>query len=648
MQWGCGPWLVSALALFLALIPAERAWSQAALATPENIVTHNVPPLPVALATRLQRYAEARGARLQGWQGDALLITTRFAQTEQLHRVEQPLGYRRQLTYLPEPVAGVAVPRQGARQQVVLSWDVGGSEFKQLFLFNLENGESRLLSDGKSLYDGVIWAADEQSFVYVTTQRNGRNWDIHRQYLDGRVEVLLETESGLWFPVDWSQDRRRLLIRHYVSINESSLHELDIASGALRPLLGVDTKISVDHAQYDNRGGVYFTADDRSEFLQLQRLDLSSGAQTDVSGSLSWDVEGFSLSADYATLAFIVNEDGISRLQLLDVSTGKVSSVPGLPQGIILDLSFNGAGTQLAISVNGATSPSDIYVLDLADLSLQRWTHSEVGGLDTRRFAAAELIRYPTFDGRDIPAFLYQPAGAGPHPLVVWIHGGPEAQYRPYFSTFVQALVNELGVAVIAPNVRGSSGYGKTFLQLDNGRLREDSVRDIGALLDWVAQQPQLRADRVAVMGGSYGGYMVLASMVHYGDRLQAAVESVGISNFVTFLENTQAYRQDLRRVEYGDERDPQMRRFLQSISPLTHVDKMVTPLLISQGANDPRVPASESEQMRQALEKAGIPVWYILAQDEGHGFRKKINRDFDRVAKFAFLKAYLTSADPE
>ena len=232
--------------------------------------------------------------------------------------------------------------------------------------------------------------------------------------------------------------------------------------------------------------------------------------------------------------------------------------------------------------------------------------------------------------------------------MIVNIHGGPESQSRPSFSSTTQYYVNELGIAVIYPNVRGSRGYGKTYLKLDNGRRREDSVRDIGALLDWIAAAPDLDADRVAVTGGSYGGYMVLASVVHYGDRLRAGIERVGISNFVTFLENTQPYRQDLRRVEYGDERDPDMRAFLTQISPLTRVDKITTPMLISQGQNDPRVPASESEQIVAALKKGDIPVWYALARDEGHGFRKKSNRDYLSAVTAMFVQRHLLDGKPD
>ncbi|MDX1557231.1 MAG: alpha/beta fold hydrolase, partial [Xanthomonadales bacterium] len=278
---------------------------------------------------------------------------------------------------------------------------------------------------------------------------------------------------------------------------------------------------------------------------------------------------------------------------------------------------------------------------------LTRWTFSEVGGLDTDRFISPELVRYPTFDtvgdqARQVPAFVYRPGGEGPHPVIIYIHGGPETQYRPAFSSRFQMWLAELGAAVIAPNVRGSLGYGYEYLSLDNGFKREDAVRDIGALLDWIAQQPDLDPGRVAVLGGSYGGYMVLASAVHYSDRLSAAVDIVGISNFVTFLENTQDYRRDLRRMEYGDERDPEMRAFLQRISPLTNADQISIPMLIIQGENDPRVPASEASQIVEALRERDIPVWYIRALNEGHGFDRKENRDVQQQAEVMFLQRYL------
>jgi dipeptidyl aminopeptidase/acylaminoacyl peptidase len=319
-------------------------------------------------------------------------------------------------------------------------------------------------------------------------------------------------------------------------------------------------------------------------------------------------------------------------------------------------MAFSPDGTRLGLTLNTPQTPSDSFVLELGEGPLEhgelvRWTYSEVGGLDTSRFVEPELVHFPTFDSQEggpeaIPAWVYKPAGPGPFPVVVSIHGGPESQARPSFSSSYQLMLAKLGVAVVVPNVRGSSGYGKKYLNLDNGFLREDSVKDIGALLDWIATQDDLDQYRVAVMGGSYGGYMVLASAVHYSDRLKAAVDIVGISNFVTFLENTQSYRRDLRRAEYGDERDPEMRAHLEKISPLNSVDRIAIPLFVVQGENDPRVPVTEAVQIVEALRGAGNPVWYMNALNEGHGYSKKENRDIYQQATILFLQEYLVGAD--
>jgi dipeptidyl aminopeptidase/acylaminoacyl peptidase len=301
--------------------------------------------------------------------------------------------------------------------------------------------------------------------------------------------------------------------------------------------------------------------------------------------------------------------------------------------------------------VSWAHSPSDVYSYDAESRKMERWTASEVGGLNPEAFVVPELVRYPTFDEvapgkrRTIPAFVYRPAAdrfKGRRPVFIDIHGGPEAQAQPNFLGSLNYLVNEMGVALLVPNVRGSSGYGKSYLRLDDWKKREDSVKDIGALLDWIKTQPDLDASRVMVNGGSYGGYMVLATLVHYGDRIRCAYDTVGISNFVTFLQNTSEYRRDQRRVEYGDERIADMRTFLETISPARHSDKINRPLLVAQGANDPRVPLSESDQIVAAVEKNGAPVWYVVGKDEGHGFQKKVNTDYMRAVLVEFMRQHL------
>lgn len=612
------------------------------------LVLKDVPPVPQALVERLRQYQNTRSAYLHGWAGKSLLIGTRFSETSQVHRLKQAMGAREQITFFDEPILGVYTTAAND-DGFIYSRDVGGSEFYQLFYFDWATASHRLLTDGHSRYGSVIWSSAGDAFAYYTTERNGRSRDVHVQQLDsGRLTIALEEDEGAYSPLDFSPDDERLLVSRYVSINESRLYEVDLASGSRRPLLDEDLAVAIGMASYDAEGtGVYFTSDLGAEFVRLHHLDLASGEIEVLTADVPWNVEAFDLSPDGRHLALVINEDGFSRLLVWQLPGHRPLALPELPAGVVMGMEFSADSKNLALSVVTPTAPADIWTLSLEARLLARWTRSEVGGLDRERFASPELISFPTFDQadgktREVPAFVFRPEGEGPHPVMIHIHGGPESQYRPYFSPTFQYLVAELGMVVIAPNVRGSNGYGKSYLKLDNGFKREDSVRDIGALLDWIETQPDMDAQRVVVRGGSYGGYMVLASLVRYSNRLAAGIESVGISNFVTFLENTQPYRQDLRRAEYGDERHPEMRAHLEAISPLNQVEKINRPLLISQGANDPRVPASESEQIYAALKAEGIPVWYVLAEDEGHGFRKKFNRDYNAAVMSLFLEQYL------
>jgi len=617
------------------------------------LVLRDVPPVPERIVERLRQYQNTRYVQLHGWVGESLLVGTRFSQTTQLHRLKSALGMREQLTFFDEPILGAYVTPAND-EGFLYARDVGGSEFYQLFWFDWATRSHRLLTDGSSRYGSVVWAKSGQAFAYYTTERNGRSRDVHvRQLSDGAVQVALEEDEGAFSPLDFTPDDDRLLVSEYVSINESRLYEVDLTSGDRRALLDEDLKVAIGMAAYDAGGtGVYFTSDLGAEFVRLHHLDLASGEIEVLTADVPWNVEGFVLSPDGSRLALSFNEDGYSKAVVWQLPGHRPLALPELPGGVLTGLGFSPDGERLAFSVGTPTSPEDLWVLSLIERTLKRWTKSEVGGLDPDGFVAPELVNYPTFDNLDgmprrIPAFLYRPPGPGPHPVLVYIHGGPESQYRPRFSATFQYLVGELGLAVIAPNVRGSNGYGKSYLKLDNGFKREDSVRDIGALLDWIGSREDLDGERIVVQGGSYGGYMVLASLVHYSDRLAAGIESVGISNFVTFLENTQPYRQDLRRAEYGDERDPDMRAHLLAISPLNHVDKISRPLMISQGANDPRVPVSESEQIFSALKDQDIPVWYMLAEDEGHGFRKKANRDYNAAVMTLFLERFLLETAP-
>lgn len=624
------------------------------------LVMLDVPAVPERIVERLHQYQNTRSARLHGWVGSDLLVGIRFADTTQVHRLAAPMGAREQITFFDEPILGAYAPPT-REDGFIYTRDVGGSEFYQLFWFDWATGQHRLLSDGHSRYGSLVWAHTGDRFAYYTTERNGRSRDVHVKGLDGSVRVAVEEDAGAWSPLDFAPADDRLLVSRYLSINESRLYEVDLATGARRALLDEGLQVAIGMALYDgDGGGVYFTSDMGAEFLRLHHLNLATGEIRVLTADVPWNVEGFTLSEDGRLLALSYNEAGISRLVVWQVPGERPLALPELPSGIIRAYAFSASGETLALSMASARSSEDVWTLSLTGRSLNRWTESEIGGLDATAFVEPELVAFDSFDSADkvdgsegvrprqIPAFVYRPRSEGPHPVLVYIHGGPEGQYRPGFSATFQYLVGELGMAVVAPNVRGSAGYGKSYLKLDNGYLREDSVKDIGALLDWIETQPDLDPGRVVVMGGSYGGYMVLAALVHYSDRLAAGIESVGISNFVTFLRNTQPYRQDLRRAEYGDERDPDMRAHLQAISPLNHVQKITRPLMISQGANDPRVPASESEQIYQALKAAGTPVWYLLAEDEGHGFRKKANRDYNAAVMTLFLEQQVLGEEPD
>ncbi|MBX9401413.1 alpha/beta fold hydrolase [Lysobacter sp. BMK333-48F3] len=621
-----------------------------------NRVSENLPEIPAELLERLNRYQNTRGAGLGGWTGDGcLLIGTRFAETTQAHRVCQPLGMREQLTFYREPVGSLTAAPAG-HEGFVFAKDVGGNEFWQLHWFDLASRETTLLTDGKSRNESPLFSHDGKQLAYSSTLRNGTDTDVWVMDLATRKPRAVVTAGGNWSASDFSPDGKQLLVIKYVSAAESYPGLVDLQTGKLQ-LFPVDGgKASISHFRFSHDGrAVYYVSDEPldgkpQEFATLRRHEPASGKFELLSAGIPWDVDNLALAADGRHLALVSNEDGIGKLRVLALPGHREVTLPELPVGVIGGVEFSPDGRRIALSINTATSPSDVYVIDLAPAQLTRWTRSEVGGLDASKFVAPSLVRYPTFDQvdgrpRTIPAFYYKPAQvpAGKKlPVVVQIHGGPEAQSLPSFSATAQFLANELGAAVLVPNVRGSAGYGRTYLGLDNAEKREDSVKDIGALLDWIARQPELDPQRVGVYGGSYGGYMVLSSLMHYSDRIRAGVDVVGISDFGTFLTNTESYRRDLRRAEYGDERLPQMKAVFDRISPLKNAGKIRSPLFVAQGKNDPRVPYTEAEQIVKAVRGNGQPVWFLMFDDEGHGFQKKANSDFFGAAVMRFWQEHL------
>jgi len=633
-------WMAAAAATGAALL-AGAAGAQERVER-GNLVIEGIPEIPQAVKDRLQRYENARSAGFSGFTADGgMLITTRFGETTQVHKVDQPMGMRRQLTFYDEPVTGALV-REGSGDAFIFSKDVGGDEFYQGWLYPLDGGEPSSFTEDGTRNGAYQWSDDGSRVAWFRTTAADPDWDILVADPEdpSSLEVAHEGEGAV-YPLDFSDDGETLLFGKYESVNRSHIYTLDLSSGAvdeIRP----EAEVAWGGGEFLPDGRVLAVSDEDSLFQRIVIADPETDQIEVLTPDISWDVENIVLSPDGRTVAYTLNEGGTEALYFYDLEAGETTPGPDLPPGLISAVDFDQTGERLGFTFSSATSSGDAWSLDMATGDLTRWTESELGGLDPDAFVEPELIEYESFDGLEIPAWAYMPRGDGSHPVVVYIHGGPESQFRPGFSTTFNYWVKELGAAVIAPNVRGSAGYGKEYVTLDNARKRKDSVKDIGALLDWISEQPELDADRVVVYGGSYGGYMVLASAVDYSDRLAGAVDIVGISNFVTFLENTKGYRRDLRRAEYGDERDPEMRAFLEEIAPLNNADQIEVPLFIIQGANDPRVPASEAEQMLAAARENGVEAWYLLAKDEGHGFRKKSNRDYQREAVTVFLDRVL------
>lgn len=648
------------ISIFLLLLTGIGSAAEVVRRTANDgqLLMEDIPPIPASLPQTLSRYQNIRSARFTAWTKDSksIFIRTRFGPVSQLHRVNVPGGARYQLTFGEEPVGEVL--RRPNSNLLALTRDKGGDEFDQIYLLNPKDGLMRMLSDGFALNNRLAWDRQGRRLAYRSTRRNGRSSDVWVQNVDSSdpATLLLETEDGtLWKPIDFSRDGKKLIIQQFISVADSRIYVQDLTTGKLHLLAGdaenPSSNIASGFDQHDDN--VLFVTNQHNGAAELAKVSLDEVPIITFSPSVTnWDITRFVLSPDRKRGAFVSNEGGISRLYLFDPANLTYKRVGKIPLGLVSGLIFSPDSKKLGMTLNSARTPSDAFVLGLGRKPLSggkltRWTYSEVGGLDTNKFSNPVPVEYPSrIEGQDsdisIPAFVYLPPGKGPFPVIIHVHGGPENQFRPRFNSDFQMWIDQLGVAVVAPNIRGSLGYGSHYITLDDGYKREAAVRDIGALLDWIEKQPRLDEGRVAVIGASYGGYIALASAVHYSDRLRAAVDRVGISNFVTFLENTQDYRRELRRIEYGDERDPEMRAFLEQISPLNNVDKIKIPLFVQQGHNDPIVPMSESEQMVKALRKQGQTVWYMKAMNEGHGFDKKENRDLFQQATFLFLQKYL------
>jgi len=614
------------------------------------LIVEGIPPIPASIAQQADRYTQVRSAAFLDWHPKKreMLISTRFGDVPQIHRVSAPGAARTQLTFFPDRVTSAHYdPVNGS--YFIFSKDIGGGEWYQYYRYDLDTGNITLLTDGKSRNLSAVFANHSGQLAYVSTRRNGQDTDLWLMDAGNPKtdHMLLQLQGGGWQPTDWSPDDKQLLLHQEVSANESYIWLVDVAA-AQKKLLNPKgpEQIAYGDAKFTKDGkGFYTTTDRESEFQRLAYLDLASLQPKYLSSDIKWDVDDFDISPDGRSIAFVTNEDGAGVIRLLDTASGRSKPGPKLPLGVVFGIKWHKNGRDVAFSLSSAKSPLDSYSFDAQTGKLDRWTTSETGGLNPANFVTPDLIHWKTFDGRALSGYLYKPANGkftGKRPVIINIHGGPEGQSRPGFSAGTNYYVNELGVAVIFPNVRGSTGYGKSFLKLDNGFQREDTYKDIGALIDWIKQNPELDGNSIMVTGGSYGGHMTWNVATRYDDEICCQLPVVGMTNLVTFLEHTEPYRRDLRRVEYGDERDPKMREFMERIAPMNNWQKITKPTFVVAGQNDPRVPVSESQQMVEKLRGSGVPVWFLVAKDEGHGFSKKKNQDFQFYSTIMFVKQFL------
>lgn len=635
---------------FLTLFVVHGQQKKSIVVPNENLITENIAEIPKELSNEVKKYSESRSASL----GDIhpltneIIINTRFGSTPQLHRVSKSMGARTQITFFDEPVSATSYePLKG--DYLVYSKDIGGNEFGQLFKLDLKTLQSTLLTDGgKSQNGGITWRKDGKGFYYASTKRNGGDRDIY--YMDPNnpksEKLILQVKGGGWGIQDISPDNKKLVLGEYISINESYIWLLDIETGKLTEVTDRNSKgISQSEATFSNLSNeIWLVTDKDNEFQRLAAMNLNTKKTTYYTSDIPWNVESFNLSEDKKSIVFITNEGGLNKMYLMNTGTKAYKEIKNLPIGLISGARFTKDNQTIFFNQSTAQSASDVYQLNIKTAKIERWTESELGEMQPSDMSVPKFIEWKSFDDLKISGFYYpaSPKFKGKRPVIIMIHGGPEGQSMASFLDSNNFYTSEMGVSLVYPNVRGSSGFGKTYLEKDNGFLREDSVKDIGALLDWIAKQPELDKDKIMIMGRSYGGYMTLATAFHYADRIKCSVDIVGISNFNTFLKNTEEYRRDLRRAEYGDERDSKMATFFDKTAPLNNTDKIKKPMFIIQGTNDPRVPVTEAMQMRDKLKAQGNTVWYLEAKDEGHAFKKKANIDYVRLAIIRFMQEYL------
>ena len=597
-----------------------------------SVTLDGIPPAAPGSIGRLADYLQARPARSLGFspQG-ALLIRTRFGDSEQLHTIAQEGGARRQLTFGRISVDWAAFSPDPVRNAFAFLKMADDGAREQLYYQRLDEPSARLVGDGRADNFAPLWSCAGREIAYSSTERDGHSHDIVIVDPDSSaLPRLIVTGDGYdWRPLDWAPDDHLLLVLQTISRSESHLFLIDLASGQRRELDPSTSPASIKEAHFAHDGqGVYYLSDAYGDYDQLRYINIFTGQKTALSERIAFDIGAMALSHDGRLLAFTSNEGSMDRLNLLDLVSHQDLIPPTLPfTGVIHGLGFDADGKRLVFSMDAPNQPEDVFVFDIAANRLTPWTRSEVGPVDSAKFVLPRLVNVPTFDhdigrGRGIPTYVYEGVGDGKRPVLLALEAGPEQEFRPGFDPWIQYLAHEQGYTVIVPNLRGSPGYGKGYVAAGLGFQREDAVKDIGALLVWMRAQHDLDAQRVTVYGRGYGAALALAALDNFPDRVRGGVALNGISDFVEWLDTLNPDIQTERRAEYGDERDLSMRAVLRRLSPISNIARITRPLLVVQGKNDREIPLAQSEELVAVARSRSIPVWYLIANDSGHEIR--------------------------
>lgn len=647
LSTACGLKVTLILLLALSALSPTQAQDRP-IALGKNIEATGVPPIPASLAQEVQPYAGIYGLPLAGWDVARREIWLKgLSNVTWVSRIKEPGAAPNASSIYIQSSGIYDIYFQPQGKYLAYTRDTDGNETFQLYLYEIGAARTTLLSDGKTRSTEPVWSNGGDKIIYSSSPSGVQGVSLRLVTpSDPKTDHLFVLSSGGYLKAyDWTPDDKQIVYCDFASNVASTLWLLDIASGR-KTLLSPKSGQSelYDNPQFSKDGkGIYVVTDHDSDFRRLAYIDFASGKISYIPSSSRWDVDEFQLGPDGKTMAFVTNEDGISRLHLFDMIAGKERLAPQLPVGIISDLKWRRDSVDLAFNFKSSRTPNDVYSVNTDTGKVELWAKSVTNGFDTETLSQPELIHWKSFDQKTVSGFLYRPPSKfkGKRPVIIDIHGGPEEQYRPGFLYENNYFLNEMGVAKIYPNVRGSSGYGKAFSHSDDGIKREDAVKDIGALLDWIKRQPDLDADRVMVQGGSYGGYLALSAAYIYPSRIKAVASDSGLTHLLSCAEHTEEWRRGLQRTEFGDEREPTVRQFMERTAPLKNAQKIKSALLISHGQNDPRVPVAEAASLVAAT-KNRVPVWYIMAKDEGHGFAQRSNRDYRLYASILFVKEFL------